>query len=209
MKSQEYLYYVKEGRKLLHAIETHQAVIGYYASCVCTIKHGGKTSDEFYTLTDYAADLGINRRTLSHWSIIYRTVIEKLGLDPLDVTQDDWSIAKRVSNILVNEKRAYQEQSGLQRRKGRGWPMSVTFPVEHVKRLFEENRKAPSVQSQFDTILDSTIYMKNKIRKMDLTQINQASLMSMRMNLEQALNEVTNHLINTGVSMAHFSGATI
>lgn len=195
-----YEYYVKEGKKLLHATEVYQVMIAYYASCVCEIKHGGKSKG--YTLSQYAEDIGMHRKTLSDWSYTYRHVIEKLGMDPSNVTQEEWSVAKRVSSLLRNEKKAIQDASGMKRRKGRGWNFSVLIPGERVRDMFNAESMGRSAQSKIHSYTDTVIGMKNMLRRMHLDSVSTASLRSLKKNLDEASSELTTYLLeNKGVSI--------
>ena len=200
--SHSYEYYVKQGKKLLHAVDVHQCTLAYYTTLVCEISHGGKSNSK-YTLGDYARDLGINRRTLSGWSLIYRNVIAKLEMDPSDVTQKEWEIARRVSNVLINEKRAIQEASGQQRKKGRGWNFNVLMPKERVRDLFNAEALGRSAQSEIHGFTDTVIYIKNKLRRMDMSQVSTASIQSLKKNLDEASSELTDYLMeHKGVSLS-------
>jgi hypothetical protein len=204
-----YDYYVTEGKKLLHAVETHQVLIAHYALQVCELIHGGKQGRSKYTLKDYACDIGMHHKTLNEWTHVYRNVIQKLNIELSEVTSEDWRIASRVSNIVRSEKRALQEQMGLKRKKGRGWDIKVQVPTERIRDLFTMNRNGRSPEQDFCNWLDTVIHIKNKLRRADLTSISEASLRSMKMNLEEASSEITNHLIgNRGVSMTN-QGVTI
>lgn len=199
MKSYE--FYVKEGKKLLHAVEVHQAMIGYYATCVCEILHGGKKKSR-YTIKEYAEDIGVHQKTLNEWTHVHRNVISKLQMDPSDITSDQWKIACRVSNLLRAEKRAIQEASGQSRRKGRGWNFSVLIPPERIRDLFNAEERGKSAQSQIHDFTDQIIRMKNTLRRMELSSVSHASLTSLKKNLDEASNEVTNYLLNNkGVTM--------
>ena len=201
----DYSYYVTEGKKLLHAVEVHQALISYYASLVVTIKHGGRSKG--YTLSDYARDIGMHRKTLSEWSLTYRNVISKLDVELSEITQRDWQIATRVSNLLRDEKRQIQEASGQQRKKGRGWNFQVLIPSERVRDLFNAERNGRSAQAEINGYCDTVISIKNKLRRMEMSSVSHASLMRLKKNLDEASNEITNYLMNNkGVSMKELTG---
>ncbi len=204
-----YDFYVKEGKKLLHATYTHQATIAYYASCVCDISHGGRSGSK-YTLTQYANDIGMHRKTLSEWSVTYRNVIQKLELDPSDITKDQWFVATRVSNLLRDEKRQIQAESGLQRRKGRGWSFNVHIPVDRVRDLFSAEMNGRTAQSEINGYCDTVINIKNKLRRMEMSSVSEVSIRSLKMSLDEASSELTNYLMNNkGATMAELQGATI
>ena len=63
MKS--YLDYVLLAKQEIKAIEGHQIRICEYADAACTIRHGGR-SNGYYTLTDFARDIGLPTKTLQN-----------------------------------------------------------------------------------------------------------------------------------------------
>lgn len=203
----DYNFYVREGRKLLHARECYQAVIAFYASQVCTIVHGGKQGKNLYCLSDYAKDLGINKRTLSGWSMTYRTVIQRLEMDLSKITEDDWKVASRVSAIIRDEKRQIQEASGMKRKKGRGWNITGFIPTDRVRDLFNAEKNGRSAQAAVNGWTDTTIFIKNKLRQADLSSVSEVSLRSLKMNLDEASSEITNYLMNNkGVALSDIAG---
>ena len=74
--------YITEGRKVVKSLHCHQALMAYYALSACEIRNGGKSPNN-YTLRQYAIDVGLNEKTLRQWTLVYRRVIQHLGI-PLD-----------------------------------------------------------------------------------------------------------------------------
>jgi DNA-binding XRE family transcriptional regulator len=202
MKLVTYQDYVREGKKIVHAREVYQATLAWMALQVVTIKHGGRGYTH-YTLTEYARDIGVHRKTLNEWTHVYRNVIQRLDLDPSKVTSDQWRIATRVSNLLRDEKRQIQEASGQKRRKGRGWNFNVLIPQERIRDLFNAEMNGRSAQAEINGFCDSIIHIKNKLRRMELSTVSDVSLRSLKKNLDEASSEIINYLLNhKGVSMA-------
>lgn len=179
-----YDQYVKMGRDLVSQVKCHQAQIAYYATKVCEIKHGGKTRSSVYTLGKYAADIGVNRKTLSEWVSIYRNVIVKIDLDAEKVTQKDWTVATRVQKLFKDEKQTVQAIMGIPHAKNRGVRQDMS-PAK-VKDLFKQSYNGPNMQSEVYAWNDSIITIKNKIASRDLSGVSLSSLISLKENLDKA-----------------------
>lgn len=194
--SHTYSHYVTEGRKLLEAVEVHQCMIGFFATQVCTLKHGGRTPQGRYTLQKYAADIGANRKTLSQWVATYRDVIEALGMDPSKVTGPEWSLAQETQRLLRKRKRAIQDQLGIKRAKGRGWEVRAEVPVSEVRDLYDQARKGRTPESLIHGYTDTLLYMRGKIRGMDLGEVPVEALKMYRDVINELSTEVTQHLLH-------------
>lgn len=194
-KNTEYEQYVKMGRDLVGQIECYQAQIAFYATKVCEIKHGGRTRSTVYTLSKYATDIGINRKTLSEWVAVYRNVIQKLGKEAKEVTSKDWSVANRVQNLLKDEKRTVQTIMGVKGAKTHGYKQEVS--AERIKDLFKQNYDGPSFQKELYAWNDYIVFIKNKLVGRDLSQVSTSSLLSLKENLDAASDTILRHLTNT------------
>lgn len=108
--SERYLELVEEAKKLIHEHELIPLKIAKIAVEVCTIGHGGRAT--YYTLTDFAKDTGISRKTLSGWVITYRVVVAKI---PEKIKTDvDWARAVKISVSLART-RAVMNRQGMSR----------------------------------------------------------------------------------------------
>jgi hypothetical protein len=188
-----YQDYVELGRALLKEVRCHQVQIAYYATKVCTIRHGGRSGD-LYTLVRYADDIGMKSRTLSDWVSIYRNVIQKLDRPIEGITSHDWTVASKVNFILASEKKVAQELMGLPKRKSKGWKRFV--PGSTVKDLFNRNYDKNEIQIEIHQWTDTVIGIKNKLLSRDLSGASSSSLISMKENLDKASDTILNHLTN-------------
>jgi hypothetical protein len=175
---QEYLSYVSLAKGLLSEIKSHQAKIAFYATKVCEIKHGGRTASSVYTISKFAEDIGMNRKTLSEWISIYKNVIVKLGKEASEVSGKDWQAARRVQNIINEQLRTDQALAGVAGKKERGSRKNASPEV--IKDMFNQNYNGPSFQKEFHDWNDYMITIKNKVRSRDLSQISVSSLISMK-----------------------------
>ena len=191
-QKKSYEEYVRLGKGLLLKVNCYQAQIAFYATQVCTIRHGGRSGD-LYTLKKYAQDIGMNGKTLSGWVGVYRTVIEKLGMAPEDVTQKDWTVAQRVFFILESESKATQALAGIP--KNKGWRKFV--PTKTVKDLFKKNYDSHTLQNQIHQWTDTVIFIKNKLVIRDLNEASTSSLLSLKENLDKASDTILRHVTRT------------
>lgn len=190
----KYEDYVREGRKLLSAVNCYQCMIGYYATMVCDLSHGGRKIRGQYTVKKYAQDIGMHPKTLSEWIGTYRNVIEKLSIEPTDVTQADWTLAQRVHALLKNEKRHTQELLELQGKKNKGW--RKLMPVDRVRELWAQNRDGRCTQLAIDGYTDAVIGIKNKLRTLPLDNCSEVSIMALKKNLDDASGIITNYMMD-------------
>lgn len=105
--SKKYLELVEEAKKLIHEHELIPLKIAKIAMEVCTIRHGGRAT--YYTLTDFANDTGISRKTLSSWVITYRVVAAKI---PEKIKTDaDWARAVKIGVSLARARAVMNRQA--------------------------------------------------------------------------------------------------
>ena len=160
-----YQDYVEAGKKIVKGIACYQAVLAFYACQVCAIRHGGK-SDAYYTITDYARDIGITPKTLQSWTLVYRNVIEKIGLMPEEVTKEQWKIASRVNDNMSYENRSQNRDNGTNRQR---MSYKKQYPPTFVKELFDKESEGPTFKTELRSWVHSTRLVKNVIQKRDLS----------------------------------------
>lgn len=192
MKNELYDQYVKMGRDCLNDINSKQALIAYYATIVCTIKHGGHTDSKTYTLSKYAADIGMKLKTLSDWVLIYKNVIAKMSIPADKVTKKEWTVANRVQQLLNQEKRTKQALSGLPRKKTKG--VKVDASPERVKDLFKRSYDKKDFQREIYTWNDYVLNIKNALVSKNLSSVELNSLISLKENLDKASDVILRHI---------------
>lgn len=194
-----YSEFVEAGRNILTSMRLHQLYVAHYTVQVCDIRHGGR-SKGFYTIKDYAEDIGINRKTLSGWCSIYRIVIQKLDLDLDSITPDDWQTATRVHDLLKNEKRAINALVGEEKSKDKGWKQNA--PEKKIRDLFNRYKNGTPIEAQVHSWTDRAIDIKNRIITKDLSGASTESLMMLKKQLDGASENITNYLMDhRGVSI--------
>jgi hypothetical protein len=183
-----YDWYVNASKNIIKNLVCQQAVIGFYATKVCTIRHGG-ISNGYYTITDFAKDIGLNRKTLSEWVAIYRRVIQHLDIDPLKMTNKQWSSARRIAYKIDGETR----QSNIKAKTPKGKSLTNLPKREEIKKLFNEDyENGPSVKyevSEWNGRL-RTIYSKLQLRDLSLSSEDELlEIMNVCDNISDLIND--------------------
>ena len=168
--------YVTMGKELVHRMDVYQARIAFYACRVCQIRHGGR-SDKYYTVSDYAHALGLNRKSVQQWTLTYRNVIQKLNI-PLDqITKEVWRTANRVNDNLTWKNRQDNMDNGTNRKSMK---YKKETPVEVIGKMFqEESGQEPSFVSEIRVWTCSIRNMKNTITKRDLALAHPGNLIEL------------------------------
>jgi hypothetical protein len=126
----DYNELVREARGHLGKIEFHKSMVAKLALSACTIKHGGKSTG-FYTLTDFAKDIGMNFKTLSNWVQIQRDVLDRVGIE--NPTKNEFDKASKAVNYMRIERRINNEKNGTENSK-KEYNSGVT--AKHVMDIF-------------------------------------------------------------------------
>ena len=91
---------VKEATVLLRTAQLYRLKVAKMAIKACTIRHGGKSTG-YYTLTDFAKDIGCSRKDLSEWVLVYKRVA--VHLEKKIKSDADFNAARRVSDRIAKE----------------------------------------------------------------------------------------------------------
>lgn len=185
-----YEWYVNQSKMILKSLVVQQAVIGFYAVKVCTIRHGGITNG-YYTLTQFAKDLGINPKTLNDWTAIYRRVIAQLDIDPFKLTAKEWRTARRIAYQLETEKTDLNKSINKPRNKS-----IVQRDRESIKKLWEENLEGPSVKYELSEWKQRLRTLYNNLQKRDLKLANPRDLIELMENadlISDLINDFLSH----------------
>jgi transposase-like protein len=189
-----YEQYVKMGKRLLREIKCNQVQIAHYAVQVCDIRHGGRMVNGEYTMARYAADIGMNPKTLYEWVAVYRRVIAKLDKGIDKVTPKDWAVANRVNSLLQEEKKHVQKLNGQSGKKTSAYKQDIS--PARVKQLFSENYNGPSLQKEVCAWSDYILFVRNKLEKIDLTKVSDESILVLKSSLDEASSILLRHLVN-------------
>jgi len=169
-------------------MEAYQHKIAEMALAVCQIRHGGP-SDKYYTLSDFADDIKVNRKTLSNWVAVYRDVL--LKCDIKKPTPDQWKTASKVEKTLKTQRTVDNAKSGTPRSLK---PYRKDIPKEQIKTLFNEIESNISDPYLIDRIFSSVRYNKGKLEGIDLSKCDEKKLIHIMMMLDQASDYINDYL---------------
>jgi len=190
MNSKDYNNYVSLAKRELKNIEGHQIKICEYAMQICTIRHGGH-SKGYYTITDFANDIGMPSKTLSNWLLTYRNVIKKLE-KPI-TTSREFNNAKKVEYYLK------EERAVLNRIEGK------VVGSKHAYNNYSSDEKVRSIYKQIDSgekpfegefvlMCRYAKHILNLLSKRDLNIIADDQLNFLMTILDKSSDEINNHL---------------
>jgi len=183
--------YVKMGKEILKSIDCYQARVAFYACQVCVIRHGGK-SDKYYTLTDYSASIGMSHNTLSNWTLIYRNVIERLGIPLEEITKRVWTTASRTNERITDKNRRVNVDKETKRKNIK---YNKEVSLEGLRQFYkEESNDTPSFHSEFRHWNSTVMNIKNNIPKRDLNLIHEGDVLELMRNLDIASDIINDFL---------------
>jgi len=182
-----YTTYVDMGKKLVEKISAHKVQVCKYALAVCEIRNGGP-SDDYYTLGNYADDIGIKRKTLTNWVEIYRSVVVKLGKDIK--TNEDWQSARTAHESLRLET-TIENKKDLTKNKRR----TMDLPKEKVQQKYDEinNGKKP-VALEIHRCTKSAKTILHTVKERDLSEIEDKTLTYLMETLDNASDLINDYL---------------
>lgn len=189
--SNELVYddYVKLGKEIVDQVKDKQIKICALAMKVCTIRHGGRSSG-YYTMTDYAKDIGLNNKTLNQWMLIYRNVVMKLS--ELQRESLIWNNASRVENILAECRTIDNSIDGKKRRKN----FKDKIPKERVQKLYNDFTEAKPFENEFINMVQHMKSFKALLEKRDLSIIDEKRMLFFMEILDECSDIVNDHLTN-------------
>lgn len=169
-------------KSLENSVHACQVEIARLALKVCEIRHGG-ISNDLYTITRFADDIGINRKTVSNWTLVHRGVIEKIGID--EVSAEDWSAAMATTKLLKNERTAINASNndiGGKQLRNRDIPDEV---VRDIFTKIRNDKNTPILK--FDRIYSQAKHLRSMIRDTDLSECSLSKMESVESFLAEAL----------------------
>lgn len=183
-----YEKYVELGKKLVEETNDKQMKICSYAMKVCTIRHGGR-SGGFYTMTDYARDIGLKRKTLSEWMLIYRNVILKLT-DKQRETMT-WKQASKTHEAMAAQNSIDNVIKGKPRHKT---GVKKSFTPTRVQKIHEELMNEKPFVGEFLGIVKQVNYAKGILSKRDLSIIQDNHLIHLMQLLDNCSDLINDYL---------------
>lgn len=211
-----YQDFVDRAKRELRKIEGHQARIAEMAVRVCTIRHGG-VSKGFYTITQFAEDIGVNEKTLQNWVQTYRNVYTKIDVPAGE--SPSWKKAARVNNLLKEERTITNEIEGKPKSR---FAFKQEVPKERINQLYHAEKpfegeffniseQAKTIRGalenhsddlnnmpmdKFQRIDASAKHINNTLGKRDLSIITDERLMYLMSVLDEASEKINTYLTN-------------
>jgi len=164
---------VVSARYLVEKMEDQKVKIARLCVRACYIQIGGHRAKgggaKFYTLSQFAVDVGLNRKTLSDWVDTYRKVCSKFPTDK-SWNEDDFKAASKIKKrIKGGENKAM------------------------VSKLLTEERDGPSPHTRFERIKKNTCYFWFSLRQDKFKKISKSEIKWLKDDLSkmiESLNEV-------------------
>lgn len=174
-------------KDMLKRIEAYQVKIAECAISACDIRHGG-ISGGYYTIKDFAQDIGMAYKTLQSWVQIYRNVIEKID-DKID-TDKKWQDVRKTNDIISIQTTA---QNAIEKTTNRR--RNIHCPAEKVQKIYTslQDDEKPFVL-ELTRITQSSKYALNVIGKRDLNIADDNDLAQLMATLDKASDIINDHL---------------
>lgn len=190
MKTYEEL--VELAKKEIIAIEGHEIRICELAMQVVTIRHGGR-SNGYYTVTDFAKDIGMSHKTLQNWLLTYRNVVMKL--DKKISTSKEFKNARKVEEYLRTE-RTLKNQIA-QKPPGTRHAYNSPVPEEKVRSIYKtlEHGDKP-FEGEFAGMIRGAKHIKHLLTTRDLRIIPDDQLLQLMTILDEASELINIYLTN-------------
>lgn len=128
----EYEIAVNQGKEIVGQLKSRQAELAKLAVKVCTIRHGG-ISNGFYTIKQFALDIGMNPKTLQDYVSIYRNVVLVVKKEEDKVSPEEWRAASKVKRRIDFENTTERRSSGDLGRK----IIPVKVPPQEIKKEYK------------------------------------------------------------------------
>jgi transposase-like protein len=184
----DYEKYVELGKELLNKVEDYQLKICKYAMEVCTIRHGGH-SKGYYTIKDYARDIGMNTKTLQNWLITYRNVVLKLSID--QQANLNWNKASKVNNVL-EENRTMDNAINKKPRTRDAFKKHLA--PEKVQKIYDAYSEQKPFEGEFVNMVQQTKGFKNLLEKRDLSIVEDKHLAHFMTLLDECSDLINEYL---------------
>lgn len=181
---------VREAKNMLEAVDQYQYEIAKRCVEVCDIRHGGKTIEKIYTLSNFADDIGLNRKTLSGWVSAYRHVVIKGDITINNI--EDWRNAVRTCNILNRKRGEYNKNKGT---VGLQTNYKDSLSKEDVLSLYDP---LSAGEKPFDAevlkLLSAAKHINYTLGKRDMNIANTAVLTNLMNELDKASDLINDNL---------------
>lgn len=170
----------------------HQSQIARYAIAICDIRHGGTTTEQYYTITEYARDIGLPQSTVSHWVCMYRDILLKIGIS--EPTRGEWTKSRKVLELLKREYINADITNPDQKRFDKKFKDSI--PRKEVQGLFDGIVKDPFVFGVLDAT-NSAKQIRKLLIKSDLSVVQDKRLIELMNILNDSKEFINGYLVRS------------
>lgn len=158
---------------------------------VCEIRHGGR-SDKYYTMSDFADDIGVNRKTLQQWVHTYRDILLKCDLG--EPTPKQWADAAKVEKLLKNTRTIDNKLAG---KSGTRHSYRKDIPRSTIRQLFKEvSEDKDNTLFKVNRGLNQAKHVRSIIKTIDMNKIDPKFLESMMEILDETSDMINDFLTN-------------
>lgn len=193
--SKKYDALVVEAKRLLKNAEACKYRVAQMALEVCDIRHGGR-SEGYYTITDFARDIKIKRRTLARWVHIYRDVLLRTGIK--NPTPGQWASAYKVSKAI---KAQVTVDNRTKNRVGSKAHKFDRIPNRLIKGAFKiVNAKKDSQEVRQERVYSASKSLLHNVELLNVSRCDQDWLNEVK----KIIHEV--HLILNGATTVDMKG---
>lgn len=180
-----YQDYVNAAKELIKRIDSYQAKIAEYAIKVCEIRHGGR-SDGYYTLTDFAQDVGISNKRLSEWVDIYKVSL-KVGIQ--NPTKQQWTNISKLRDLERMGINSSNKKNGTPRKKIR-----LAVDANTLKEKLKKIESGTCKEFEFYKFYKFVQNNKNLFLKIKLNEIEDNSILALMNNLDEMSDYLNEYL---------------
>ena len=179
--NKEYQALVYEAKETLKDIENSKMHIADLAIKACTIKLGGHLTG-FYSITNFADDIGVNRKTLSCW--IHNRKIQK-ELEKKKIVVKDETELNRIRIALREDSQG--QQGNINKYSNN------TF----VLQAYEQNKKISIEDQHVRNMINSLGTIKFRLGSYILSKLDQENLKSVHTLIQEIDEKLKKHFNKT------------
>ncbi len=183
-----YNQYVEEAKGFLKNIEETKFKISKLALEVCQIRHGG-ISTQYYTLKDFAGDIGMKPKTLQNWVRIYRDIL--LVCEKPNPSPTDWKNAGKVENILKNKRTVSNKEEGTQGTLSQ-WNKKV--PKSTINDIFSSIESGEEQDLNLNRLYRQSKHCKFLLSKIDMGASDRSTLIEIMSDLDIVSDTINDYL---------------
>lgn len=182
---------VEYGKRLLDDVREAQIELCRLAMTVVTISNGGIGSKKFYTISDFAKDIGMKKNTLSKWLEVYNDVYSKF--DEVGNPKEAWQLAKKINKNLKHERQMINKE--LDQPRSQAAKKIQDISPARINKLREDIYEKPFV-SEFRQAFQHAKHMQNLFDKRDLSIIEDQQLLLLATLLNKTSERINKHIRN-------------